>query len=68
MFKFRKFTFGLVIGLCTGLWAGVNIGRDQPIWANPFEKKSLTKQASEKANKMIKDAKRAVRESLKEEQ
>lgn len=67
MFKLKKFFIGVVVGLCVGLWAGVNIGRDQPIWANPFEKKSLSKKASEKANEIIKDAKRAVRESLEEE-
>lgn len=67
MLKLRKFTVGLVLGLCVGLWVGVNIGKNRPIWANPFEKHSLTEQASDKANKIIKDAKRAVREKLKEE-
>lgn len=57
---------GVVVGSCLGLWAGVNIGKGQPIWANPFKQRSLAQQASDQANKMLKDAKRAVRESLKE--
>lgn len=68
MIKLRKFTIGLVLGLGLGLWFGVNIGKGQPFWSNPFEKKSLSQQASEKANKILKDAKRAVRDSLKEGQ
>ena len=27
---------GIVIGLLLGLWFGVNIGRDRPIFSNPF--------------------------------
>jgi len=32
----------LIVGLCIGMALGVNIGRDKPLFSNPFEKASLT--------------------------
>lgn len=63
----KKLITGIVIGLVVGLWMGVNIGKNQPIWANPFAEKSLGKQAKEKANEVIKDAKKALRDKLDDE-
>jgi hypothetical protein len=33
---FKNFLVGIIIGLLLGLWFGVNIGRDQPLYSNPF--------------------------------
>lgn len=65
-FGLKKYIVGIVIGLVLGLWMGVNIGKNQPIWANPFAKRSLAEEARTKANKVIKDAKKAMREKLSE--
>ena len=32
---------GSVIGMVLGMWLGVNIGRENPLLANPFDKDSL---------------------------
>ena len=32
----RAFAIGLLIGGLTGLWLGINIGRDQPLLSNPL--------------------------------
>ena len=63
----RKYTTGIVIGLAAGLWMGVNIGKDQPLYSNPFNTESITKKASRKAGDMFKDAKSSLREQLKDE-
>lgn len=36
MAKLKAGLFGLAAGLLCGLWAGVNIGKGQPWYANPF--------------------------------
>lgn len=37
----KGLVLGVVVGLLLGLWFGVNIGRDRPVYANPFEKKTV---------------------------
>jgi len=55
---------GLVIGLLLGLWFGVNIGREKPIFSNPFTDKVIQKKAKETTSEAIKDTKRALSKSL----
>jgi len=61
MQKLKLIISGIIIGLVLGLWFGVNIGREQPIFSNPFagrdipEKvKKSTGEAVEKAGEGIK--------------
>ena len=37
----RNIILGLVIGGVVGLWAGVNIGKEKPIFSNPFVEKTV---------------------------
>lgn len=73
----KKYLIGLFIGLVLGSWMGVNIGKGQPLWANPFAEKdiaekvknkarNMSEDAKTKAGEMVKDAKKAVREKLEE--
>lgn len=55
---------GLVIGLLLGLWFGVNIGREKPIFSNPFTDKGIQEKAKETTSEAIKDTKRALSKSL----
>ena len=32
---------GIIIGLVLGLWFGVNIGKQQPFYSNPFKERSV---------------------------
>lgn len=41
MKQLKIFLLGAVIGVAIGMWFGVNIGREQPVFANPFDAGSL---------------------------
>ena len=62
----KKYLIGAVVGLLIGLWFGVNIGQDRPIWANPFDKKTITEKAKDVTSDVIKDTKKAIIEKLEE--
>lgn len=58
-----------------GLWVGVNLGKDQPITANPFAEKSTMKElnkqfnemqesVSKKSKELYNDSKKAVDEAF----
>ncbi len=64
MLKIKKYVMGGFIGLLIGLWMGVNIGAERPLWSNPFAKKDLSQKAKEVASDAWKDAKKAARDKL----
>ena len=66
MFGVRKYIIGLLVGLVLGLWMGVNIGKNHPLWANPFAERNLAQEAKAKVKEAIKDTKKAVRDKLAE--
>lgn len=41
MKSLKVFIFGAIVGLVIGLWFGVNIGKDKPIYSNPFAEKTV---------------------------
>ncbi|WP_455209259.1 hypothetical protein [Kaarinaea lacus] len=63
----KKFVLGLVIGLLLGLWFGVNIGKNRPFYANPFEDVPVAEMAKEKGKEVVQEGKKALREKLDEE-
>lgn len=64
MKKFKWFLLGSVIGLLLGLWFGINIGRDKPIFSNPFTDTVIQEKAKETTSEAIDGTKRALRKSL----
>ena len=62
----RQISFGIIIGLIVGLWFGVNMGKNKPLFSNPFAEEDLQQKAKLKAEEVIKDTKDAIREKLKE--
>ena len=42
MKSFKSFFVGIIIGVLLGLWFGVNIGRDRPIYSNPFADRTIS--------------------------
>ncbi len=42
MKKLKLILLGIVVGLLTGLWFGINIGKDKPWYSNPLEERSVT--------------------------
>ena len=55
---------GLVIGLLLGLWFGVNIGREKPIYSNPFADEVIQQKAKQTTSDAIQGTKKALRKSL----
>lgn len=66
MNKLKLIIIGVLIGLCLGLWFGVNIGKGKALLSNPFAEISLKDRIKEKGTKVMKDTKDAIRDSLKE--
>ena len=64
MLKIKKYIMGGIIGLLVGLWMGVNIGAERPLWSNPFAEKDLSQKAKEAASGAWKGAKKAARDKL----
>lgn len=61
MFKRVKFLLlGLILGLLVGLWFGVNLGRGDPIYSNPFADRSVTG----RAEGALEDASRSLRKAF----
>ena len=44
---------GLLFGVIVGLWLGVNIGKGNPIFGNPFVKENLSQKIKEKVGESI---------------
>ncbi|HEB58723.1 MAG TPA: hypothetical protein ENJ01_05830 [Gammaproteobacteria bacterium] len=60
----------ILIGLLLGLWFGVNLGRDKPIYSNPFDADTLedrARDAGEAAGELLEETGRAIRDTLKDE-
>lgn len=41
MKRFKGMVFGLIIGIPLGLWFGFNLGKDRPVFSNPFNEGSF---------------------------
>jgi hypothetical protein len=44
MKQLKVILLSLVIGVAIGMWFGVNIGREEPFYSNPFDTYSLNQQ------------------------
>lgn len=53
MKQLRTLIIGIVIGLLLGLWFGVNIGRDQPIFSNPFSEATVKEKIRQTGKTLI---------------
>ncbi|WP_426417235.1 hypothetical protein [Aestuariirhabdus sp. LZHN29] len=64
----KTLLLGVVLGLVAGLWVGVNLGKGQDIWENPFQDNSLKgrlEQSGRTIGDALKDSADAVRDSVK---
>ena len=53
MKQLKTILTGLVIGLLIGIWFGVNIGKDKPIFSNPFAEDSIQQKIKKSGEKLI---------------
>jgi len=50
-----KYLIVLVVGIVLGLWTGVNIGKGNAIYDNPFKEKSFVEDVIDSAKESIDD-------------
>lgn len=63
---------GIVLGLLLGLWFGINLGRDKPVFSNPFAEttvqerlKQTGKTLIEKSGETLEKGGKALQETTK---
>lgn len=61
----KKFVLGLIIGIIIAFPAGINFGRDLPLWSNPFAKRDIKERVKVKAENLIEDTKEAIHDATK---
>jgi hypothetical protein len=61
------------IGMLVGLWFGINIGRDEPIYSNPFDApviqeklEETEKTAREKGGEALEQTGKAIKDQIKD--
>lgn len=60
------FVKGLVIGAIIAFPLGMNFGKDEPLFSNPFALKTdMRQRMAEQSDRLLKDTKRAIREATK---
>ena len=64
MFKIKKLVIGFSAGLVIGLWFGVNLGKGQPIYSNPFHDVSIKDRLVESSGDALEKSGRALKDSL----
>ena len=62
----KKFFYLIIIFLVLGVWLGLNLANNQPLFSNPFVDKELKQNAAEKVERMGKGAKDAVERVIDE--
>ena len=55
---------GIIIGLLLGLWFGVNIGKDQPVFSNPFADRSLKQKMLDSGGDLLEKSGRAIKDTV----
>jgi hypothetical protein len=53
MKQLKAFIAGIVVGILLGLWFGVNLGKDRPIFSNPFAEDTVQDKIKKTGEKLI---------------
>jgi hypothetical protein len=53
MKRIKTIIFGLAIGLLLGLWFGFNMGKDRPLFSNPFKAAGIQDRIKETGDTLI---------------
>jgi len=64
VFGIKKLLIGFCAGIVIGLWFGVNLGRDKPIFSNPFYKVSIKDQLLESGGDALEKSGQALKRGL----
>lgn len=73
MKQFKALLAGVIVGLLLGLWFGVNLGRDKPVFSNPFAAdtvqnkiRSTGEALIEKSGEALEKSGQALKDKVKE--
>lgn len=67
----KAFFWGLIIGAVLGVLAGMNIGKGQPVWSNPFTGKPIAeevKEVKEKGAEVIEKSREALHDATRKDE
>ena len=65
MKRIKALILGAIIGLLIGLWVGVNIGKDKPVFSNPFNDASIQKKLKKSGDVILKKSGEALEQGGK---
>ena len=60
----KKLLLGMLVGIVIGLWFGVNLGKGQPIYSNPFHDASIKNRMIESGGNMLEKSGQALKHSI----
>lgn len=60
----NKLFYLIIVFLVVGIWIGMNVAKNQPLFSDPFVDQELRGNASEKVESFTRDAKDALGETL----
>lgn len=66
MSAIKKLLMGFGAGIVIGLWFGVNLGKDQPLYSNPFHEASIKHRLVESGGDMLEKSGQALKRSVKD--
>ncbi len=58
----KKLILGLIVGAIIGLWFGINIGRDEPLFSNPLTERSIQERLVDSGGELIEKGGKLVKE------
>ncbi len=61
----KKFFLGLIVGIIIAFPAGINFGRDLPLWSNPFAKRDIKERVKVRAENLIEGTKEVIHDATK---
>ena len=65
MKRIRKLIIGSIIGVTIGMWFGINIGKDRPIFSNPFAEPALQAKLKQTGGEVLEKGGKALEKSGK---
>lgn len=65
--RVKSFIVGIIVGGAIAFMLGINYGREQPLWSNPFAKRDLGQTVKEKAESIVEGAREKLHEATKPE-
>ncbi len=65
MKKIKKLIIGLIVGVMIGMWFGINIGKDRPIFSNPFAEPALQEKLKQTGGEVLEKGGKALQKSGK---